>query len=71
MSRDRSRPCYSRLSFPSGAALTFALYDHALTFSAELDTIWVLELGVSKVVFLLNRYGAEAILLFVAYGELL
>ena len=52
-------------------AVSFALYDHALMLASELEIIWPLEFGVSKVVFLFNRYGTEGILLFVAYGKFL
>ncbi|KAG7447185.1 uncharacterized protein BT62DRAFT_66471 [Guyanagaster necrorhizus] len=40
----------------SGAGLVLLLYDHLLTFSAEIELIWAAHWSVPKVLFLLIRY---------------
>lgn len=59
---------FSSIFFPA-AALVIAIYDHWLTFDQEVSLIWTQGLSISKVVFMVNRYCAEGVLLFVAYGE--
>ena len=47
------------------------LWDHFLTLSDEIKYIWKLKMGISKGVFLFNRYFVEGALLYNVYSECL
>ncbi|EED80359.1 predicted protein [Postia placenta Mad-698-R] len=53
----------------SGVAVTLSLFDHVLTFRKELDLVW-LQRGpwsIMQLVVVMNRYGGEASMLYLAY----
>lgn len=55
----------------SGVAVTLSLFDHVLTFRKELDLVW-LQRGpwsIMQLVVVMNRYGGEASMLYLAYSE--
>ncbi|OSX60798.1 hypothetical protein POSPLADRAFT_1047163 [Postia placenta MAD-698-R-SB12] len=57
----------------SGVAVTLSLFDHVLTFRKELDLVW-LQRGpwsIMQLVVVMNRYGGEASMLYLAYIVLL
>lgn len=45
------------------------LWDHMLTLRGEIEYIWKLPIGFSKLAFLFNRYFVEASLCFSVYSE--
>lgn len=49
------------------SALTCALYDHSLTISDELETMWTRKVDLSTVVYFVMRYGIDGVLLYMAY----
>ena len=53
----------------SASALTVMLYDHCLVLSDEVRYIWRRKVGMSKCIYVYNRYCAEAGLLYSAYSE--
>ncbi|KAE9408481.1 hypothetical protein BT96DRAFT_932693 [Gymnopus androsaceus JB14] len=59
-----------RLKYFSGVALVSVLYDHLLTLDDEFSTVWTNPHRhyLQKLIFVLNRYFAEAVVLYVAYG---
>ncbi|KAK0499864.1 hypothetical protein EDD18DRAFT_1350053 [Armillaria luteobubalina] len=44
-------------------ATTIVLYDHAITFGQEVEYIWSKQISASKILFILNRYLAELVLI--------
>ncbi|KAK0242982.1 hypothetical protein EDD85DRAFT_947129 [Armillaria nabsnona] len=44
-------------------ATTVVLYDHAITFSQEVEYIWSKQWSASKILFILNRYLGELVLI--------
>ncbi|KAK0453851.1 hypothetical protein EV421DRAFT_715544 [Armillaria borealis] len=44
-------------------ATTIVLYDHAITFGQEVEYIWSKQWSASKILFILNRYLGELVLL--------
>lgn len=59
----------ARLPIVSG--LVALLWDHLLTLDEEIRVIWTCRGRsgyLAKLLFALNRYGSEIILLFIAYG---
>ncbi|KAE9408480.1 hypothetical protein BT96DRAFT_932692 [Gymnopus androsaceus JB14] len=59
-----------RVKYFSGVALVLVLYDHLLTLDDEFSAIWTKphRYYLQKLTFVLNRYFAEAVVLYVAYG---
>ncbi|KAH8103365.1 hypothetical protein BXZ70DRAFT_1005790 [Cristinia sonorae] len=54
----------------AAAGTVIALYDHSLTFSQEIEYIWKRpKWSASPFMYLLNRYGVEAALLYVSYAD--
>jgi len=45
------------------------LWDHLLTLGNEIKYVWGLSMGVSKGIFLFNRYFVEGALLYNVYGK--
>ena len=46
------------------------MYDHMLTMDTEVSVIWRAECPmVTRLVYLMNRYVMEGMLIIVAYGE--
>jgi len=58
-----------RVKYFSGVALVLVLYDHLLTLDDEFSAIWTNphRYYLQKLTFVLNRYFAEAVVLYVAY----
>ncbi|KAK0467639.1 hypothetical protein IW261DRAFT_1612898 [Armillaria novae-zelandiae] len=58
---------FARYMPPAGIALL--LWDHCLTFDEEVTTIWASFKGpiLPKVIYVMNRYFTEAVLLYTAY----
>lgn len=50
------------------SAVTLALWDHAVTAGNEVDTIWSRNLDLTKVIYLVNRWGVSMGLIYAAYG---
>ncbi|KAH9913013.1 uncharacterized protein B0H18DRAFT_1050972 [Fomitopsis serialis] len=50
----------------TAAALTLSLWDHALTFGREVQLLWRLPLSPLQMLLLVNRYGAEISMIFIA-----
>jgi len=48
----------------AAACLTCLLYDHVITLGQECSTIWPTRLSLPKIIFFLNRYVVEAMLVF-------
>jgi len=48
----------------AAACVTCLLYDHAITFSQECSTLWPSRLSIPKILFFVNRYIVEAMLVF-------
>ncbi|KAG8748671.1 hypothetical protein FRC10_000062 [Ceratobasidium sp. 414] len=46
------------------AAMVLLVYDHVITFDAEVDLVWFKPWSWSKILFFWNRYGTFVILLF-------
>ncbi|KAJ8073398.1 hypothetical protein PM082_011673 [Marasmius tenuissimus] len=51
------------------AATTCSLYDHLLTFGLEVSNVWTNEYqkGWSNLLFALNRYLPEVVMIYVVY----
>jgi len=45
------------------------LYDHILTFHDEIEYIWGSHKWLNKLIFIVNRYIVEAVLIGTAYGS--
>lgn len=60
---------FEAIKYFSGVAVTLSLFDHVLTFRKELDLVW-LQRGpwsIMQLVVVMNRYGGEASMLYLAY----
>ncbi|KZT02990.1 uncharacterized protein LAESUDRAFT_762408 [Laetiporus sulphureus 93-53] len=55
----------------SAAAVTVSLYDHVLTLHDEIDLVWRQPWNTLQTVVMLNRYGGELSICFIAYVALL
>lgn len=53
--------------FIVAVGLVFLLYDHALTFSDEVELVWKAKPSFAKHLFLFNRYLVAGCLIAVAY----
>ena len=54
----------------AAAGLVCVMYDHMLTMDTEVSVIWRAECPmVTRLVYLMNRYVMEGMLIIVAYGE--
>lgn len=51
-----------------GAALTIVLWEHLITFNKEVELIWLQPLGLTKIIFIFNRYVVDVGLIYSAYG---
>ncbi|KAK0230574.1 hypothetical protein IW262DRAFT_412685 [Armillaria fumosa] len=50
-------------------ATTIVLYDHAITFGQEVEYIWSKQISASKILFILNRYLGELVLMHLVHQE--
>ncbi|KAJ3992261.1 hypothetical protein F5050DRAFT_1789734 [Lentinula boryana] len=59
-----------RLKYLSGVALVVMVYDHLLTLDDEFSTIWANTNReyLQKLMFVVNRYYTEAMVMYVVYG---
>ena len=48
--------------------MTLALWDQIITFHDEFEVIWFRSFDLAKLVYLLNRWGVGAGLIYAAYG---
>lgn len=53
----------------AASAVTLALWDHIVTFRYEFEVIWFRSFDLAKLVYLLNRWGVGAGLVYAAYGD--
>lgn len=58
---------YMLNAFTIAVGLVFLLYDHALTFSDEVELVWKAKPSFAKRLFLFNRYLVAGCLIAVAY----
>lgn len=54
----------------TGVGLTVSLWDHLLTIGDEIELVWRQRgtWSVLQTIVMLNRYGGEASMIFIAYG---
>ncbi|CCL98756.1 uncharacterized protein FIBRA_00761 [Fibroporia radiculosa] len=60
-------PAFLATHYMSGVALTISLWDHFLNVDQEIELVWRQSWSVLQTVVLVNRYGGEVSLLFIAY----
>ncbi|KAJ7238204.1 hypothetical protein C8J57DRAFT_1727677 [Mycena rebaudengoi] len=55
---------YAAVRYTNIAFLCFMVYDHSITFEAEVSRIWTLKWRLPKILFLINRYVVPPMLIF-------
>ncbi len=62
--------CLPNLRLCLAAAACLMIWDHLLTLDQEIDAIWISRNKgyLPKLIYVLNRYFAEGVLLYSAYG---
>ena len=58
-------------SLRTGSALTITIWDSLVSLDQEAAYIWPSAIGITKISFVLNRYGIISILVYVNYSEYL
>ncbi len=69
-----NKVCYVHASGPNdetAAGIALLLWDHCLTLDEEVTVMWTFFKGpiLPKVIYVMNRYFTEAVLLYTVYGS--
>ncbi|KAG7447187.1 uncharacterized protein BT62DRAFT_1004762 [Guyanagaster necrorhizus] len=65
---DMARQAWA-VSWVAGACATCIVYDHIITFGEECNHIWTARMTLARVLFFVNRYVVEGMLLFAFIGK--
>ena len=58
------------MTITTASAVALSLWDHAITFGREVDIIWSRHFDLTKLIYLMNRWGVGMGLIYAAYGEI-